>query len=270
MESKSVLITGCSSGIGRDLVQRLSKAGYLVSATARDIHDLDDLSASLKLPLDVTKPELIAQAVDQVLHHIGRIDILINNAGHAVRGAIEEVPVEQLKQMFDTNVYGVIRLAQAVIPYMRQQEKGWIVNIGSVAGKLVAPVNGTYSATKFALEAVSDAMRMELRGFGIRVVLIEPGNIRTHFMETSQSHSLTLLTRSGSPYSLLYQGYLRTMAAMRKHDPGPEVVSQAVQHAIETDHPKTRYLVAVPMLNRLAIHLSDSMRDRILMRIFKA
>jgi NADP-dependent 3-hydroxy acid dehydrogenase YdfG len=248
---------------------KLSQAGFRVIATARDVQSLEDLHTSLKLPLDVTSPQSIAAAVDQVHHKLGQIDVLINNAGFAVRGAVDEVPVEQVMQSFDANVYGVIRMVQAVTPHMRAQNHGMIINIGSFAGKLVVPVNGVYSATKFALEAINDAMRLELQLFGIRVILIEPGNIRTNFMETSQNHSHQLLDRSGSPYYRLYQAYLRTMIHMRRHDPGPDAVSRVVERIMQARHPKARYLVAVPLVNRFAIHLNDALRDRILMRIFK-
>jgi NAD(P)-dependent dehydrogenase (short-subunit alcohol dehydrogenase family) len=175
--SKVVLITGCSTGIGRDLAQRLAQAGYTVVATARDVNTFADLSVALKLPLDVTRPKSIREVVERVMLCFGRIDVLVNNAGYAVRGAVEEVPVEQAQQMFDANVFGVMRMVQAVIPHMRQQKSGRIVNISSVVGKLVTPANGTYSASKFALEGLSNALRMELAPFGIQVVLIEPGSI---------------------------------------------------------------------------------------------
>ncbi|HEX7975514.1 MAG TPA: SDR family oxidoreductase, partial [Anaerolineales bacterium] len=172
---KVVLITGCSTGIGRDLAQELAHSGYTVAATARKAETLEDLDVALKLPLDVTQPGSIHQAVDCVLQRFGRIDFLVNNAGYAVRGAVEEVPVEQAQQMFEANVFGVMRMIQAVVPHMRQQKSGRIINISSVSGKLVTPANGTYSATKFALEALSDALRYELEPFGIQVVVIEPG-----------------------------------------------------------------------------------------------
>lgn len=173
--SKVILITGCSTGIGRDLAQRLTKAGYRVIATARKVETLDGVDTTLKLPLDVTNPASVEKAVAHVIQQLGRIDVLVNNAGYGVRGALEEVPVEQTQQMFDVNVFGVLRMIQAVVPHMRQQKSGRIINISSIAGKLPTPVNGTYSASKFALEALSDALGFELAAFGIRVVVVEPG-----------------------------------------------------------------------------------------------
>src|SRR5512135_3248659 len=157
-----VLITGCSTGIGRDLAQRLTRSGYTVVATARRVETLENVQAALKLPLDVTQPESINQVVAGILQQFGRIDVLVNNAGYAVRGAVEETPVEQVQQMFEVNVFGVMRVIQAVAPQMRQQKAGRIINISSIVGKLVTPANGTYSASKFALEALSDALRLEL------------------------------------------------------------------------------------------------------------
>ncbi len=179
MNPEVVLITGCSSGIGRATATTLAAAGYEVVATARRSEDLQGIGAAMALPLDVTDEASIEAAVGAVLERYGRIDVLVNNAGYALRGAIEEVDVEAVRRMFDVNVNGVIRMVQAVVPSMRSRGSGRIVTIGSESGKLSAPVNGTYSATKHALEAVNDALRWELGPFGIAVVLIEPGNIGT-------------------------------------------------------------------------------------------
>jgi NADP-dependent 3-hydroxy acid dehydrogenase YdfG len=269
MSSKIVLITGCSSGIGHDLAQRLARASYTVIATARHPEMLSDLHVALQLPLNVTDPTSIAIATEEVVRRFGRIDVLINNAGYAIRGAIEDIAVEQVQQMFDVNVYGVMRMIHAVVPHMRQQNSGRVITIGSLAGKLVLPVNGTYSATKFALEALSDALRIELAPFGIQVVLIEPGNIRSNFMATAQANSQEILANPDSPYHALYQHYLRVMTTMRKHEAGPEIVTQAVQQAIEASRPKARYLVAVPFSQRIVLHLGDGARDSLFRRMFK-
>ncbi len=269
MSSKVVLITGCSTGIGRDLAQRLAHANYTVVATARHPESLSGLPVALQLPLDVTDPVSIESATEEVVRRFGRIDVLVNNAGYAVRGAVEDLAVEQVQQMFNVNVYGVIRMIRAVVPYMRQQKSGRVITIGSLAGKLVLPVNGTYSATKFALEALHDALRLELAPFGIQVVLIEPGNIRSNFMATAQANSQKLLSNPDSPYHALYQHYLRVMTSMRKQDPGPETVSQVVQQAIEANKPKTRYMVAVPFSQRVVLRLGDTARDKIFRRMFK-
>ena len=163
--SQVVLITGCSSGIGRDLVRHLSGARYTVVATARRVETLADLQAAMKLPLDVTDSQSIDHAVQATLQRFGRIDILINNAGYAVRGAVEEVPVEQTQKMFDANVFGVMRMIRAVVPHMRERGVGRIINISSVAGLVSIPFQSMYSASKYALESFSEALRIE--GVGI-------------------------------------------------------------------------------------------------------
>jgi NADP-dependent 3-hydroxy acid dehydrogenase YdfG len=152
--SQVVLITGCSTGIGRDLVQHLKQGNYTVVATARHVETLADLPADLKLPLDVTCAESIAHAVEATLQQFDRIDVLVNSAGYAVPGAIEDIPDERVQQLFDVNVFGAVRLIRAVLPGMRQQRSGRIINLSSIAGRFSAPVDGLYSASKFALEAL--------------------------------------------------------------------------------------------------------------------
>ena len=267
--SQVVLITGCSTGIGRDLVQQLKRANHTVVATARQIEALVDLPADLKLPLDVAQPESIAVAVEITLQHFGRIDVLVNNAGYAVPGAIEEISDERLQQLFDVNVFGAVRMLRAVLPIMRQQRAGRIINLSSIAGRFAAPVDGLYSASKFALEALSDALRLEVLPYGIHVVLIEPGPIRTEFAHTALVQSNGLLTNETSPYHTLYENYLHTLPVMRRSEPGPEVVARAIQRAIETPHPKARYLVATPFIIRLLFHAGPSVRDAVLKRLFK-
>lgn len=264
-----VLITGCSTGIGRDLAGRLTQAGHIVVATARNAKTLEDLPAALKLSLDVTRPDSINKAVAQTLQKFGRIDVLVNNAGYALRGALEEVPDEQTQQIFNVNVFGVLRMIRAVAPHMRGQGTGRIINISSIAGKLVTPVNGIYSATKFALEALNDALRLELAPFGVQVILVEPGAIKTHFDDTAQVHAQKIISNSNSPYQPLYQQSDQVAASMRQQEPGPEAVSQVIQQAMEASKPKARYLAAVPFSGRLVLLLGDSVWDMILKRMFK-
>ncbi len=267
--SQIVLITGCSTGIGHDLAGQLTRTGYQVVATARKAQTLNGVPAALKLPLDVTQPDSVNQAVQCTLERFGRIDVLVNNAGYAVRGAVEETSDAQVQAMFDANVFGVMRMVRAVAPQMRQQKSGRIINISSLAGKLATPANGTYSASKFALEALSDALRLELAPFGIQVVLIEPGSIKTHFVATADAHAQAIVSNPASPYHTLYQQSDQFAAGMRRNAPGPEAVSQVIQQAIETARPKARYLVAVPFSGRLVLHLGNSVWDYALRRMFK-
>lgn len=267
--SQVVLITGCSTGIGRDFAWRLAGSGYTVVATARRTETLSGLQAASKLPLDVTQPESVDEAVEDTLRRFGRIDVLVNNAGYALPGALEEISDEQLQRLFDVNVFGAMRTIRAVVPHMRRQGAGRIINVSSIGGRLVVPANGAYSATKFALEALSDALRFELALFGIRVVLIEPGGIKTHFADTAQSHAQGIFSDPDSPYRALYQRSRQVTAAMRRQEPGPEVVSRVIQQAIEARRPKARYLVAVSFPGRLVLHLGNPAWDLVLRRMFK-
>jgi NAD(P)-dependent dehydrogenase (short-subunit alcohol dehydrogenase family) len=267
--SQVVLITGCSTGIGRDLAERLSRAGYTVAASARTMQDLSTLEAALKLELDVTQPESIRRAVDSVVEKFGRIDVLVNNAGYAVRGAVEEVTIEAAQRMFDTNVFGVMRMVQAVAPHMRERKAGRIINISSVVGKLVTPANGTYAATKFAVEALSDALRMELAPFGVQVVVIEPGSIQTRFHATMEANGRRIFANPASPYRSLYRQYEQVDAEMRRGEPAAGEVSKCVQRAIEAEHPSRRYVPGFSLTGRLVLRLGDPVWDVIVRQMFK-
>jgi NAD(P)-dependent dehydrogenase (short-subunit alcohol dehydrogenase family) len=267
--SKVVLITGCSTGIGRDLAMQLAHSGYTVVATARKVETLDDLPVTLKLPLDVTQPETIRQAIDCVFQHFGRIDVLVNNAGYALRGAVEEIAVDQVQKMFDANVFGMMRMIHALVPYMRSQKAGQIVNISSIAVKMVTPINGTYSSTKFALEAISDALRLELAPFNIQVILIEPGAIKTNFDQTVHALGGEILSYTASQYLPLYRQYFQVSEGMRRQEPGPEAVSKVIQQALESSRPKARYLAGVPFSTKLVIHLGGSVWNFVVKRMYK-
>src|SRR3954447_2297268 len=177
--ARTVLITGCSSGIGRATAERLAGNGYTVYATARRPESIDDLAAKgcKTLALDVTDEESMKAAVAKV----GSVDALVNNAGYSQSGAAESVRMDDVRKQFETNVFGLLRMCQLVLPGMREQGFGRIVNISSMGGKLVFPGGGMYHATKFAVEALSDAMRFEVESFGVGVAIVEPGLIRTGF-----------------------------------------------------------------------------------------
>lgn len=269
MSSKVILITGCSNGIGKDLAERLTESGYTVVATARRLETIENLNAALKLQLDVTSNESITNAVNKVIDRFGRIDTLINNAGYSARSVVEDVSDDQIQQMFNVNVYGVIRMIRAVVPYMRKDKSGRIINIGSIAGKMVLPVSGAYCASKFALEALNDALRLELTTFGISVVLVEPGNIQTNFMNIVQGNSEKIISNPNSVYNELYQNYERFNTTSRNNNPGPEVVSRVVEKVLESSKPKARYRAAVPAINYLITKLGDSMKDIVVKSLFR-
>ncbi len=266
--SKVILITGCSTGIGRRLAEDLTQAGYTVAATARRLESLDGLDAALKLELDVTRQESINAAVTIVIERFGRIDVLVNNAGYAQCGALEEVPDDLTRQMFDVNVFGVLGMIREVAPIMRRQGSGRIINVSSIAGKMSTPVNGAYSASKFAVEALSDALRWELEPFGVQVVLVEPGAVKTAFDSTVMAHAAAILSNPASPYRRLYQKYQQVSDGMRKGEPGPEVVSRTVQQAIEAQKPRNRYLAGVSLPTRIVLQLRDLVWDFAVRQMF--
>lgn len=242
-----VLVTGCSSGIGAATAELLVRAGHTVYATARRPETLADLAAAgaHTLALDVTSEDSMVAAVRAVEDAHGRVGALVNNAGYGEYGTIEEVDLDKVRTMFETNVFGLARLVQLVLPGMRAARSGRIVNIGSMGGRLTWPVGGYYHATKYAVEAISDALRNEVRPFGVHVSLVEPGLIRSGFEETamtSEAHA----DAEGSPYAALLarsaeatsQGYANRAIAL-----GPEAVAKVVLKAVEARSPRSRYVV---------------------------
>lgn len=264
-----VLITGCSTGIGRDLARELTGLGYTVIATARKPETLQDLPAELKLPLDVTDPLSVEQAVAKTVQEFGRIDVLINNAGYGPRGVVEEIPVDNVQAVYDVNVFGALRMIHSVAPIMRTQGGGRIINISSIAGRVATPVNGVYSSTKFALEALSDALRWEMAPFGISVILIEPGLIQTNFSETFRVQGVTEEQVAHSPYKPLYEKIAGFTTQMRVTRSDPDVVTRVVLKAITAVRPKARYLAGVNFPTRLALSLRDFLWDPIASRVFR-
>ncbi len=248
--SKAVLITGCSTGIGRATAERLAGSGWTVYATARRPESIAPLrDAGCKtLALDVTDEQSMLAAVQSIEQAEGAIGVLINNAGYSQSGAIETVPLEAVRRQFETNVFGLVRLTQLVLPRMRAQRWGKIVNIGSMGGRLSFPGGGHYHATKHALEAISDALRYELRGFGIDVILLEPGLITTEFGEAANA-SMTEVTIAGDdPYAKFnatvgavtkgaYDGPMRMLGA------GPERVAKVIERALKRRRPPTRITI---------------------------
>jgi NAD(P)-dependent dehydrogenase (short-subunit alcohol dehydrogenase family) len=250
--SKAVLITGCSSGIGHASALRLARAGWSVYATARRPEAIADLADAgcRTLALDVTDEDSMRAAVSSVEDAEGAVGVLINNAGYSQSGAIETVPMEAVRRQFETNVFGLVRLAQLVAPKMRAQRWGKIVNVGSMGGLLSFPGAGHYHASKHAVEAISDALRFELRGFGIDVVLLEPGLITTEFGETAGA-SLEGLGGEGGQDDV-YTRFNATVAAvttsaydgpMRRLGGGPERVAKVIERAITRRRPPARITI---------------------------
>ncbi len=246
----AVLITGCSTGIGRASAERLAAGGHIVYATARKLDAIADLEGKgcKLLALDVNDEASMAAAVEAVEGAEGGIAALVNNAGYSQSGAVEDIPLDSIRSQFETNVFGLIRMSQLVLPGMRRRRSGRIVNIGSMGGKLTFPGGGIYHATKYAVEAISDAMRFEVSGFGIQVVLIEPGLIRTHFSETAGG-SLPVQSRTGGAYDKFNHvvGKVTTGAyespISKLVGGGPESVAKVIEKAITTRRPSARYAV---------------------------
>jgi NAD(P)-dependent dehydrogenase (short-subunit alcohol dehydrogenase family) len=255
--SKAVLITGCSSGIGHATALRLARAGWSVYATARRPETIGDLrdAGCETLALDVTDEQSMRAAVDHVEGAAGAVGVLINNAGYSQSGAIETVPLQAARAQFETNVFGLVRLTQMVLPQMRAQRWGKIINVGSMGGRLSFPGAGHYHATKHALEAISDAMRFELRGFGIDVVLLEPGLITTEFGETATASIAETSTGSNGaradaddPYGEFnttvgavtkgaYEGPMRMFGA------GPDRVAKTIERVLKRRNPPARITI---------------------------
>jgi NAD(P)-dependent dehydrogenase (short-subunit alcohol dehydrogenase family) len=268
MKNDVVMITGCSTGIGRDLAGRLSAEGYRVIATARKLETIKDIPAALHLEVDVTDQASVDAAVKQTLEQFGRIDFLVNNAGHSVRSAIEDMDENSARQMFDVNLWGLIRMTRAVLPHMRKRKSGRIVHVGSVVGKFTMPVNGAYSASKHAVEAISNAMRIELKQFNIPVVLIEPGTIDTGFMKSSVAKSRDQFDDPASPYAGMYKKFQALSNQPARQGASPEKVSRVIIKSMEVKHPKARYLAAVSPLYRIILLMNDRIRDSLMAKTF--
>jgi NAD(P)-dependent dehydrogenase (short-subunit alcohol dehydrogenase family) len=249
-DSKVVLITGCSTGIGKVTAQHLAGRGWTVYATARRLSDVSDLAAAgcRTLALDVTDEASMVAAVRTIEDAEGAVGVLVNNAGYSQSGAIESVSLERVRRQFETNVFGTVRMTQLVLPAMRRRRHGKIVNVGSMGGRFTFPGGGYYHATKYALEAITDALRFEVAGFGIDAILIEPGLIRTAFGESAGS-SVEGWGDAPDAYTAFNETIARTTRAAYEGGPmsrlggGPETVARTIERAILAKKPKTRYTV---------------------------
>ena len=245
--SRAVLVTGCSSGIGWATAERLARGGWTVYATARDVAAIAPLEAfgCRLLPLDVTEEDSMRAAVEEVERMEGAVGVLVNNAGYSQSGAVEEVPMEKVRRQFETNVFGLVRLCQLALPGMRRQGFGRIVNLSSMGGRLTFPGGGFYHASKYAVEALSDALRFEVRGFGVEVVVVEPGLIRTGFARTAVGS----MGEGSGPYAGFEAGVARTTRENYERGPlaalggGPEAVAETIERAISAGRPRARYTV---------------------------
>ncbi|MEU6594540.1 oxidoreductase [Streptomyces sp. NPDC046881] len=240
---KTALVTGASSGIGEATALKLISLGYTVYGAARRTDRLHKLAERGMRPLamDVTDDESMRRGVDRIVSETGRIDVVVNNAGYGSYGALEDVPQEEARRQFDVNVFGAVRLTQIVLPHMRARRSGTVVNVTSMGGKIHTPLGGWYHGTKFALEALSDCLRMEVKPFGIDVVVIEPGGIRTEWSGIAADHLEK--SSAGGAYSGQAEAVAASMRseAMAKRMSPPTVIAEAVGKAVTARRPRTRY-----------------------------
>jgi NAD(P)-dependent dehydrogenase (short-subunit alcohol dehydrogenase family) len=270
--TRVALVTGGSSGIGEATARQLHEAGFTVYAVARRVDRMDDLRAAgvHTFAMDVTDDASMTAGVQRIIDEQGRVDVLINNAGYGSYGAVEDVPIEEARRQFDVNVFGLARLVQLVTPRMRDQRSGRIINISSIGGKFYEPFGAWYHATKFAVEGFSDSLRMELKPFGIEVVLIEPGPIATEWNEIARD---SLLERSGdTAYGIYAKRAHRVLTEFDKPSRAskPGTVARKIVRAATTRNPAARYPVGK---GARAITLSrdltpDRVYDQVVSRIF--
>jgi NAD(P)-dependent dehydrogenase (short-subunit alcohol dehydrogenase family) len=243
---KIAIITGSSSGIGFETALALARNGYYTYATMRDVKKGTEIKEIAKkenlnlevIELDVDKNETVQSAINKIMKEKNRIDVLVNNAGYALFGCLEDLSMDDLKAQFETNFFGLVRTTQAVIPIMRKQRSGTIVNISSVAGRIGFPVSPAYISSKFALEGLSESMRYELSPFGINTIIIEPGVIKTNFM-TSMKKS----TNPDSSYKEITEKVIMGISMMAEMGTAPQEVAKTVIKAIKTENPLPRYTV---------------------------
>lgn len=267
MSKKVALVTGASSGIGFDAAVGLKEAGFIVYGAARRVEKMKSLEAKgvNVIPLDVTDETSMTTCIDTIVEAEGRFDVLVNNAGYGSYGAIETVPMEEARRQIEVNVFGLARMSQLVIPNMRKNNFGRIINISSMGGKIYTPYGGWYHATKFAVEAMSDCMRLEVEPFGIDVVLVEPGGIKTEWGAIA-AENLKKASK-GSVYETAANKSADNMKEMYSSNrlTSPKVIADAIVKGATARKPKTRYLLgfgAKPgvFMRRL---LSDRMFDRV-------
>jgi len=255
--NKVVLITGGSSGIGKSVGEFLTSNGFIVYGTSRNPSKIENHPFKL-VALDVRKVETINNAISEVINNEGRIDVLINNAGMGITGPIEETPTEEMRNVFETNFFGAIEVMKAVLPQMRKQNSGLIINVTSIAGYMGLPFRGIYSATKGALEIVTEAIRMEVKSFGIEVTNVAPGDFATN-IASGRYHTPVF---EDSPYKETYQSNLDLMDAHVDSGSNPIEMAEAIYKIINTKKPKIHYKVG-EFMQKFSIVLKKILPDKV-------
>lgn len=267
---RNVLLTGASSGIGAATAILLSQEGYSVWGTTRNLAKVKELPEELRssarfVEMDVTDTASVRRGVAEVIREAGRIDVLVNNAGFGIYGPIEEVPVELVKEEFETNVFGMIRVVQEVVPFMRERRSGLVINISSLAGKIVVPFQVHYGASKHAVEAFTEGLRQELRPFGVKVVAIEPAYINTNF-----NNATRFGYRKGSPYRPWLEASWKVIDRKLRESPPPSVVARAILKVMRDPNPPARLpcgAFGYTLLPFVARFMPDSLKEY-LVRVF--
>ena len=265
--SKVVLITGGSSGIGKSIGEFLHQKGFMVYGTSRNPEKITNSIFPL-VALDVRYKQSIVNCVAEVIQKSGRLDIVINNAGVGITGPIEEIPTEEIRNNFETNLFGPIEVMKAVLPQMRKQKSGLIINITSIAGYMGLPYRGIYSASKGALELITEALRMEVKSFGIQITNVAPGDFATN-IAAGRYHAPVV---KGSVYELPYGNTLKEMDSHVDSGSNPNEMAEAIFAIIQTDKPKVHYKIGAFMqkfsivLKRI---LPDTVYEKMLMNHYK-
>jgi len=261
--SKVWLITGCSTGFGRELAIEVLKSGYKAAVTARNTDDIKDIVSSypdtaISIKLDVTKPADIKAAVDQTVEKFGQIDVLVNNAGIGYFGAIEESQDAEVRRMFEINVFGLANMTKAVLPYMRKQRSGHIVNVASIGGLVGFPAVGFYNATKFAVDGLSESLSKEVAPLGIKVTVIAPSGFRTDWAGRSANQSPIVI----EDYKTTAEANKNNIRGYSGKQPGdPERAAKAIVKAVEAEHPPLRLLLGKAALKGARNKLTELQKD---------
>ncbi len=263
--NKVAIVTGSATGIGYETAVHLAKNGFHTYATMRNLqkaNGITELAKTENLPLsliqlDVTDDISVTKAIDTVINESGRIDVLVNNAGYGLVGSVEDMSIEEMKAQYETNIFGVFRVTKAVLPHMRKQHGGSIVNISSIAGRIALPLYSAYVSTKFAVEGLSESMAYELEPFGIKVAIIEPGAIKTNFRREQAAKG----SSEDSPYSSMMQSPSKAIEKMLKHRLYPEEVAKTIIQAIENPKPKLRYIVGKDAEELIELRRKSSDKD---------
>ncbi|VVT47720.1 Dehydrogenases with different specificities (related to short-chain alcohol dehydrogenases) [Kosakonia radicincitans] len=269
-EKKTALVTGASSGMGKSIARRLIQDGYQVYVAARNVEKMAELVSlgAQALRMDISRDEEIVSGVKTILGQTGGVDVLVNNAGFGLYGPVEEIGIDEARYQFEVNLFGAARLTQLLLPAMRDRRSGHIVNITSMGGKMYSLLGAWYHATKHALEGWSDCLRLEVAGFGIKVVIVEPGVIETGFGDAASDSIVRQRLASGS-----YGHLVKIVSTSIKNTYGqgkgssPEVIAEIVSRVVNSSNPRTRYAAGkfAKMLIRMRVWLGDRMFDRIIL-----